>query len=54
MRSGFFCAANLAINDIDDYLFDEVKGKMGVEMSEGQMDALIEKAMQVAKSRSGR
>ena len=21
-----------AINDIDDYLFDEVKGKMGVEM----------------------
>ncbi|MHB9098820.1 MAG: type I restriction endonuclease subunit R [Syntrophales bacterium] len=47
-------AQNLAINDIDDYLFDEVKGKMGLEMSEEQMDALIEKAMQVAKSRSGR
>ena len=47
-------AQNRAINDIDDYLFDEVKGKMGVEMSEEQMDALIEKAMQVAKSRSGR
>jgi len=47
-------AQNQAINDIDDYLFDEVKGKMGVEMSEEQMDALIEKAMQVAKSRSGR
>jgi type I restriction enzyme, R subunit len=47
-------AQNLAINDIDDYLFDEVKGKMGMEMSEEQMDALIEKAMQVAKSRSGR
>ena len=36
-------AKNLAINDIDDYLFDEVKGKMGVEMSEEQMDALIER-----------
>jgi type I restriction enzyme R subunit len=47
-------AQNMAINDIDDYLFDEVKGKMKVEMSEEQMNVLIEKAMQVAKSRSGR
>jgi hypothetical protein len=31
-----------------------VKGKKDVEMSEEQMDALIEKALQVAKSRSGR
>jgi len=45
-------AKNQAINDIDDYLFDEVKGKMGVEMSEEQMDALIERAMQVARSRN--
>ena len=35
-------AQNRAMNDIDDYLYDEVKGKMGVEMSEEQMDALIE------------
>ncbi|MEK7243263.1 MAG: hypothetical protein AAB112_03720, partial [Thermodesulfobacteriota bacterium] len=47
-------AQNQAINDIDDYLFDEVKGKMGVEMSEEQMDALIERTLQVAKSRSGK
>ncbi|MCX5823616.1 MAG: hypothetical protein NTY86_08960, partial [Deltaproteobacteria bacterium] len=47
-------AKNRVIDDIDDYLYDEVKGKMGVEMSEEQMDALTEKAMQVAKSRSGR
>lgn len=47
-------AKNQAINDIDDYLFDEVKGKMGVEISLEQMDALIERTMQVAKSRSGK
>ena len=47
-------AKNQAINDIDDYLFDEVIGKMGMEMSEEQMDALIEKAMQVARSRTGK
>jgi type I restriction enzyme R subunit len=47
-------AKNQAINDIDDYLFDEVKGKMGVEISLERMDALIERTMQVAKSRSGR
>jgi len=45
-------AKKQVINDIDDYLFDEVKGKMGVTMGEEQMDALIEKAMQVAESRS--
>ena len=47
-------AKNQAINDIDDYLFDEVKGKMGVDISPEQMDALIERAMQVAQSRSGK
>ena len=47
-------ARNQVINDIDDYLFDEVRGKRGVGMSEEQMDDVIEKAMQVAKHRSGR
>ncbi|MBI5606813.1 MAG: hypothetical protein HY879_26075, partial [Deltaproteobacteria bacterium] len=47
-------AQNQAINDIDDYLFDEVKGKAGVAISLEQMDALIERTMQVAKSRSGK
>ncbi len=41
------------INDIDDYLFDEVKGRRGVEISPDQMDTMIEKIMQVAESRSG-
>ncbi len=47
-------AKNQAINDIDDYLFDEVKGKAGVEISLEQMDALIERTLQVAKNRSGK
>jgi type I restriction enzyme, R subunit len=47
-------ARNQAVNDIDDYLFDEVKGKMGAELSLEQMDALIERTMQVAKSRSAK
>jgi len=47
-------ARNQAINDIDDYLFDEVKGKAGVDLSLDQMDSLIERTLQVAKSRSGK
>ena len=47
-------AKNQTINDIDDYLYDEVKGNMGVEINLEQMDALIERAMQVAQSRSGK
>jgi hypothetical protein len=31
-----------------------VKGKQGVEIGLEQMDALIERTMQVAKSRSGK
>ncbi len=46
-------AQKQVINDIDDYLFDEVKGKMGVSISPEEMDALIERTMQVARSRSG-
>ena len=40
-----------AINDIDDYLYDELKGKRGVELSLEQMDEIIERTMQVAKHR---
>ncbi|MEW6184317.1 MAG: HsdR family type I site-specific deoxyribonuclease [Thermodesulfobacteriota bacterium] len=47
-------ARNQAINDIDDYLFDEVKGKAGVDLSLEQMDSLIERTLQVAKSRTGK
>jgi type I restriction enzyme, R subunit len=39
-------------NEIDDYLYDELKTKKGIELSLDQMDRLIEKVMQVAKHRS--
>lgn len=44
-------AVKRAVNGIDDYLFDEVKDKYGISLSTGQMDEIIEKTMQVAKSR---
>jgi type I restriction enzyme R subunit len=44
-------AQKQAINDIDDYLFDEVKGKKGVEVSLDQMDKLIEQTMKVTRHR---
>lgn len=44
-------AQKQAINDIDDYLFDEVKGNKGVELSLDQMDELIERTMQVTRHR---
>jgi type I restriction enzyme R subunit len=47
-------AQKQAINDIDDYLYDEIKGKRGVEISLDQMDEIIERTMQVARHRSGR
>jgi type I restriction enzyme R subunit len=47
-------AQKRAINEIDDYLYDEVKGCRGVEIGLDQMDLLIEKTMQVARHRSTR
>ncbi|MDF5386854.1 HsdR family type I site-specific deoxyribonuclease [Vibrio parahaemolyticus] len=40
-----------AMNDIDDFLYDEVKEQYGVTLSLEQMDEIIEKTMQVAKHR---
>jgi len=45
-------AQKQAINDIDDYLYDEVKGNKGIAFSLDQMDEIIERTMQVAKHRS--
>ena len=45
-------ARKQAINEIDDYLFDEVKGAKGIELSLDQMDELIEQTLQVARHRS--
>lgn len=41
----------MAMNDIDDFLYDEVKEQYGVTLSLEQMDEIIEKTMQVAKHR---
>jgi len=45
-------AQNQTINEIEDYLFDEVKTKKDVELSIEQLDEIIERVMQVAKHRS--
>jgi type I restriction enzyme R subunit len=47
-------AQKLTVNEIDDYLFDELKTKKGIELSLDQMDTMIEKIMQVARHRSYR
>jgi type I restriction enzyme R subunit len=44
-------AQKQVVNDIDDYLFDEVKNGRKVELSLNQMDDIIEKVLQVAKHR---
>ncbi len=47
-------AQKQAVNKIDDYLYDELKTKRGIELSLDQMDDIIEKVLQVAKHRSYR
>jgi type I restriction enzyme R subunit len=44
-------AQKSAINDIDDFLYDEVNGKFDMALSLEQMDEIIEKTMLIAKSR---
>jgi type I restriction enzyme R subunit len=45
-------AQKQAVNEIDDYLYDELKTARGIELSFDQMDGIIEKVLQVAKRRS--
>jgi len=45
-------AQKQVVNEIDDYLYDELKTNRGIELSLNQMDDIIEKALQVAKHRS--
>jgi type I restriction enzyme R subunit len=44
-------AQKRAINDIDDFLYDEVRGDRGVELATEQMDEIIERSMQLARHR---
>lgn len=39
------------MNDIDDYLYDEIKGSRGIELSLDQMDEIIGRSMQLARHR---
>jgi type I restriction enzyme R subunit len=45
-------AQKQTVNEIDDYLYDELKKEQGIELSLDQMDALIEKVLQVARHRN--
>jgi type I restriction enzyme R subunit len=44
-------AQNRTKNDIDDYLFDEIKGESKFDISPEQMDNIIEKTLAIAKFR---
>lgn len=45
-------ALKQTVNEIDDYLYDELKAGKSIELSLDQMDEIIEKVLQVAKHRS--
>ena len=40
----------IMINKIDDYLYDEVKGKMGIDLSSEEMQEIIEITMRLAEN----
>lgn len=46
-------AQRQTMNQIDDYLYDEIKGARGIALSTHQMDEIIEKTMQLARHRMG-
>ena len=45
-------AKNQTVNEIDDYLYDELKNGKDIDLSTEQMDGIIDKVMQVAEHRS--
>ncbi|EDZ68563.1 hypothetical protein NOC27_1890 [Nitrosococcus oceani AFC27] len=44
-------AQKAAMNDIDDFLYDQVKDQYGLSLSLAQMDDIIEKTVQIARRR---
>ena len=44
-------AQRRTMNEIDDYLYDEVKARKGVPLSVSEMDEIIERTMQIARHR---
>ena len=47
-------ARNNAINDIEDYLYDEIKAQEGIDLSHEQIDEIIKSTMKIAHKRSYR
>ena len=39
------------MNDIDDFLYDEIRSNRGIKLSTEQMDGIIERSMQLARNR---
>ncbi len=46
-------AQRRTMNEIDDYLYDEVKGARGIPLSTDEMDEIIEKTMLLCRHRMG-
>jgi type I restriction enzyme R subunit len=44
-------AQRQTMNEIDDYLYDEVKGARGIALTTQEMDEIIDRAMQLARHR---
>lgn len=44
-------AQKQTMNEIDDYLYDEIKGRQGIDLTTAKMDDIIECSMQLAKYR---
>lgn len=44
-------AQRQTMNEIDDFLYDEIKGARGIALSTEEMDEIIDKAMQLARHR---
>ncbi len=44
-------AQRRTMNEIDDYLYDELKGARGIALSTDEMDEIIDKTMQLARHR---
>ena len=44
-------AQRRTMNEIDDYLYDELKGARGIPLSTAEMDEIIDKTMQLARHR---
>jgi type I restriction enzyme, R subunit len=44
-------AKNRVINDIDDFIYDELKGGRGIKLTAEEMDELIEDVLRLARSR---